>query len=326
MSSHPQRLSLARISPLICTADALVAITTVVYGLNHNLGFRGSCTLFVRNTRRHLSVPLPELNIARFLVDFATFGLALYSAVTLFRAKGLDIRLTIWAAMYMGAPVISGALRLAAENTEAQQAVTQLMYNGHGTQVLRISDVIWCIAYSRQFTLWIQVFDAFSTLPRFADGNRKWFDLAMGASILSGHRFFLSLQISVLQILVSTKMAPEAMVRGTQRGLRPGPPGRHANRRRVAREVEAEPVRPSRSLQRGRQHAMAGHHTRKSVGSNPRLHATRLQSDAHANRARRHHHSGIRRAPESSAQHCSRVLAPNADAQLCILPDLLCGG
>lgn len=176
-------LSLARISPLICTADALVAITTIFYGLNRNLGFNGSCTLYVRNRRRHLEEPYPKLNTARLFVDSATFGLALYSAVTLFRAEGLDIRITIWAAMYMGAPVISGMLRLVSENVKAQEAVTDLVYEGHGVQLLRISDVIWCIAYLGQFTLWIQVFDAFSTLPRFADGNRKWFDLAMGASI-----------------------------------------------------------------------------------------------------------------------------------------------
>jgi hypothetical protein len=177
----PGSLSLARTSPLICAGDIIVALATVIYGLSKRKSFRWSCALYVRNTRLHRTGRIPELEMYRLLVDAVVSIPAIYGAVTIFLAKGVDIRIIVWASLFTAAPIISALMRMSAESKIAQAEVDEFLIGaGAGKWLLNASDVIWCSAYACQFTLWIRVFEAFSRLPQFA----KWMDLGIGISIV----------------------------------------------------------------------------------------------------------------------------------------------
>lgn len=179
----PGSISLARLSPLICAADMLLAFTTLIYGLWHGLGFRGTCALWVRNTRRHHTEPFPPLNMLRVFMDAVIAIPAIIGAVAIFKAEGIDTRILVWASMYMAAPVISAIARLATENQTAQADVGDFLLGGFTKTLMQFYDVVWCTAYMCQFTLWISVFEGFATAPRFAGLNMN---LAVGGSILVG--------------------------------------------------------------------------------------------------------------------------------------------
>lgn len=180
----PITLSLARVSPLICAADVLVALVTLLYGFCNGMGFRKSCTLYVRNTRRHLTTPFPLLGGCRLLVDVVMPIPAMVGAVTIFTANGIDARIVVWTSLFVAAPVISAIMRMAAENALAQGDINDFVQAGYGKSLLQLSDLIWCAAYACQFTLWIQVFEAFSVLPLFPDSNIKWMDVVIWISII----------------------------------------------------------------------------------------------------------------------------------------------
>jgi hypothetical protein len=180
----PGSLSLARTSPLICAADILVAFATLIYGFWKRKGFRWSCALYVRNTRRHCTGTLPPLEMYGLMVDTVKSIPAILGALTIFFAKGIDIRIIVWASLFIAAPLISGIMRMGAEKRVAQADVEDfLLPAGSGKSLLQLFDVIWCAAYACQFTLWIQVSDVFSTLPRLALDNSKWMNIGISISI-----------------------------------------------------------------------------------------------------------------------------------------------
>jgi hypothetical protein len=177
----PGSISLARLSPLICAADVLLAFKTLIYGLWHRLGFRGACALWVRNTRRHHTELLPPLDMRRMFIDGVVAVPAVISAITLFTAKDINARVLVWASMYMAAPVISGIARMAAENKLANADVRDFLTAGYGQTLMKLCDCVWCTAYACQFMLWISVFEAFASGPRFAG---LYMNLTVGGSIL----------------------------------------------------------------------------------------------------------------------------------------------
>jgi hypothetical protein len=156
-----------------------------MYGLFHGLGFGHSCALYVRNTRRHLTGPIPPLEPCRLLLDIILSVPAVLGAVTIFATKGIDTRIIVWASMFLAAPVCSGIMRMAAEHSRKQGDVDDSLPLDARRSLLQLSDLIWCAAYACQFTLWIQVFEAFSSLPILAKSNSKWMDISIGASVVS---------------------------------------------------------------------------------------------------------------------------------------------
>jgi len=110
---------------------------------------------------------------------------AILGALAIFMANGVDVRTIIWASLYTAAPVISGIMRMAAETDLAQADVSDflLQETSSAKRLLQLSDLTWCAAYVCQFALWIQVFDAFSTLPRFTAEDSRWMNTAIGSSI-----------------------------------------------------------------------------------------------------------------------------------------------
>jgi hypothetical protein len=179
----PGSISLARLSPLICAADMLLAFTTLIYGFWWGMGFRGACALYVRNTRRHHTGSLPDLEMHRMFIVGVMAIPAIVGAIAIFTAKGVETRIIVWASMYIAAPVVSGIARMGAESKLAQADVENHVIAGDGKTLMQFSDLVWCTAYACQFTLWISVFEAFATVPRFAGLHMN---LAVGGSILLG--------------------------------------------------------------------------------------------------------------------------------------------
>jgi len=180
-------MSLARASPLICAADVLIAFVTLIYGLYRRMGFQRSCVLYVRNMRQHIPGDIPFLEMPRLVVEAAMMVPAIFGAVTIFAANGIDVRVLVWTSMFSAAPVVSGIARLAAESETARADVQRFVADGQiGDWLLQLADVIWCAAYICQFTLWVQVFEAFSTLPRLLGSDGKYMNIAIGTSIIIG--------------------------------------------------------------------------------------------------------------------------------------------
>lgn len=177
-------VSLARTSPLICAADVLIAFVTLGYGLWKGMGFQRSCVLYVRNMRQHIADEIPFLDTFRLCIDVVMMIPALISAFAIFAADGIDVRILVWASMFTAAPVVSGITRLAAES-ETARADVQGFIDRHQIEewLLQLSDLIWCAAYACQFTLWIQVFEAFSTLPRLSGSDERYMNITIGTSI-----------------------------------------------------------------------------------------------------------------------------------------------
>lgn len=175
--------SLARLSPLICAADVLVAIITVLYGLGNGLGLGHSCALYVRNTRRHMADPIPPLDGCRSLLECIKSVPAILGAVVLFATKGIDVRIVVWTAMFLAAPICSAVMRIAAEYARGHGDVDDALPADSRKLILKISDWMWCAAYACQFTLWIQVFEAFSVLTLFPENNTECMIGMIGASI-----------------------------------------------------------------------------------------------------------------------------------------------
>lgn len=179
----PFTLSLARLSPLVCAADVLVAIITFIYGLYNGLGFGHSCALYVRNTRRHINKEIPQLEGCRLLCDGLMSIPAILGAITIFATKDIDARIIVWAAMFMAAPICSGLMRTAAEYARGQGDVDDSLPDDARKLLLQLSDLIWCAAYACQFTLWIQVFEAFSSLPVLTESKTRFMEISIGISI-----------------------------------------------------------------------------------------------------------------------------------------------
>lgn len=191
----PGSISLARISPLICAADMLLAFTTLIYGFWQGMGFRQACALYVRNTRRHHTEPLPPLHMLRMFIDGVIAIPAIIAAISIFTAESIETRVLVWASLYIAGPVVSGIMRMGAENKPAEADVRDFLTAGFGQTLVQFSDLIWCAAYACQFMVWISVFGAFATVPRSAG---LYMNLAVGASIVTAitlstickHRFY----------------------------------------------------------------------------------------------------------------------------------------
>jgi hypothetical protein len=181
----PGSVSLARTSPLICAADVLIAFLTLGYGLWRGMRFQQSCVLYVRNMRKHLPDEIPFLENFRTCIDVGMMIPAFIAAFVIFAADGIDVRIVIWASMFISAPVVSGIARLVAESETARAEVQGFIDDDQIHEwLLQVSDLIWCAAYACQFTLWIQVFEAFSTLPRLSGSDDKYMNIAIGSSII----------------------------------------------------------------------------------------------------------------------------------------------
>jgi hypothetical protein len=181
----PGSVSLARTSPLICAADVLVAVLTLGYSLWRGMSFQQSCVLYVKNMRKHLPEEIPFLTTYRTCIDVGMMIPAVIAAIAIFAADGIDVRVVVWASMFITAPVVSGIARLVAESERARAEVEGFIADDQIHEwLLQVSDLIWCAAYACQFTLWIQVFEAFSTLPRLSGSDGKYINIAIGSSII----------------------------------------------------------------------------------------------------------------------------------------------
>ncbi|KAM0722587.1 hypothetical protein Q7P37_002028 [Cladosporium fusiforme] len=183
---HEQSFSPARISPFICAADIAVALITLLYGLKNRMSPRKVCALYVHNTRIYLAESPPSPNqLSRNRVRLDTVGLlfAIFGSLRLIFAKGLDVRITVYAAMYASTLVLYAVVRVAASDARTRREIKQFQESEAGRSLLNISDLVWCSAYLLQFSLWVQVFEGFASLPRFAVDDGKWMNVGIGCSI-----------------------------------------------------------------------------------------------------------------------------------------------
>lgn len=175
-------LSPARISPLICLADMLLACVTILYGLWHGMGLRQSCALYIFNTRRSKSKTRPVID-GRTFPDILIFCLAAFNAVKIFAASGLNHKVIVFTAIYIAAPVVHAITRIMAENNTAQSEVRQFIAAGHGSTLLQVADMFWCAAYACQFTRLVQVGQSLSVHPHFSGQNAYTTNIVLGCII-----------------------------------------------------------------------------------------------------------------------------------------------
>lgn len=189
-------LSPARISPLICLADMLVAMMTITYGLWHGMGIHRSCALYIFNMRRSKPKLIPLIN-SRTFPDLVIFCLAAFSAVKIFAASGLNHKVIVFAAIYIAAPIVYAIIRMAAENETAHSDVHGFIAAGHGNTLLQVADMLWCAAYACQLTRLVQVGQSLSVHPRLSGPNAFSTNIALGciiaaaaATTLLGTRYY----------------------------------------------------------------------------------------------------------------------------------------
>lgn len=181
----------ARSSPLICAADIVVAFVTLVFGYAQGLGFRGSAALYVLNTRCADPTVKPifdDINLYTVL----SYAVNLFCGIKLFAAQHAPYEVYVWAAFFVGAPIIHFSMRVV-EMLQAQvepqiqvdrlERVTTIADGDAGIKLLTACDIIWCLAYSVQFWLWLWSFGELMKIPPFGGKNTLYTYIGIAVSI-----------------------------------------------------------------------------------------------------------------------------------------------
>ena len=183
-SPAPYSLSLARVSPLICLADMVVAATTISYGCSNHLGIRGGCALYIKNSRR--TVPeKTDLMGPRTIVDVLLFLVGGFCVFKIFAAKNAPMAIVFWTSIFFAAPMVHFITRILAESNQAQDDAQTWVRSGGCKTLLQAADVLWCLAYTVQFCWWIRTFQRVGNLPLLSGPHTIRMNAGLMALILS---------------------------------------------------------------------------------------------------------------------------------------------
>lgn len=171
----------ARSSPLLCAADIIIAMVTLIVGGRTHRGFRASAALYIRNTRRSEPV-LPPLREDVHLLSISSFIGAMIAGVKLFSAQHAPVLVYVAAAVYFVALLFHILLRMIGQ-PRVNEDTTAWVNTDVDRRLLRYCDYIWCFAYVLQFGLWVWVFRELVALPAFRGDNPKLTNTVIGLMI-----------------------------------------------------------------------------------------------------------------------------------------------
>lgn len=141
------------------------------YGLGLRLGLRKSARLYISHCDISGPKDHPDYLGARTVVDIFGFCLTVLSAIKLFAFEGLPWTHT-WTGIFVVAYVIGIALQIFGRGLQLEEA-DNIMQQPWTENIFQIVDVLYIIAYSIQFAIWIGIFSQLKQLDLLAENKDR---------------------------------------------------------------------------------------------------------------------------------------------------------